>query len=531
MRIFSRVDELSIDQRVAHLSEAVDLLGDDLPDNLQARFDSKIATARERLSLDPDMAVVALIGATGSGKSSLFNALLGADLASVGVRRPTTTAALAASSPGTEPTRILDWLDVKNRVLIPQGRGLSENVTVVDLPDIDSVDRANRAFVDKLSERVDVLVWVVDPQKYADDVLHSDFIRPLAGHSKVTLVALSQVDRLSDSDRMLVLSDLKRLLVQDGISNPRIVATSSVTGEGIDHLRMNINDVARVQREEAARLNADVDQIVHEIEEFLGDDYQNLPKFTEREVEPVLFEVAAEAAGVPQVSQAVRNAYVHRASKATSWMPTRKLRTLRPDPLNRLHLGSASESPHSMTLSASAESNLYMRLRDLTERYAAGRPRVWGKQMREVAIESASNITDQLARAVSRTELGISPEKSGWWRFMNVLQWIGWLAVIVGGVWLGGLWLAREFLYIDMEPPMFRALPIPTWALLIGLIWTILMALLSSFIARIVASRVASRATQALEKSIEDVIYEKLWLPLKEEDQRQRQIADVLSRL
>ena len=267
MRIFNRLDDTPVDARVRQLAQIVELLGDDLSNDDRAQFSDRIQIAQERLGLDPDTTVVALIGATGSGKSSLFNALMGADLASVGVRRPTTTAALAASAPGAEPTRILDWLEIKNRVLMPRGRGLSENVTVVDLPDIDSVNVDNREFVAKLAQRVDVLVWVVDPQKYADDVLHSEFIRPLAGHSKVTIVALSQVDRLNAADRSVVLSDLQNLLVEDGVKNPRVVPVSSVTGEGIDHLRMHINDVARVQREEAARLNADVDQMVSELRE------------------------------------------------------------------------------------------------------------------------------------------------------------------------------------------------------------------------------------------------------------------------
>lgn len=530
MRIFNRLDDTPVDARVRQLAQIVELLGDDLSNDDRAQFSDRIQIAQERLGLDPDTTVVALIGATGSGKSSLFNALMGADLASVGVRRPTTTAALAASAPGAEPTRILDWLEIKNRVLMPRGRGLSENVTVVDLPDIDSVNVDNREFVAKLAQRVDVLVWVVDPQKYADDVLHSEFIRPLAGHSKVTIVALSQVDRLNAADRSVVLSDLQNLLVEDGVKNPRVVPVSSVTGEGIDHLRMHINDVARVQREEAARLNADVDQMVSELRELLGADYKNLPRFTENDIVPKLFEVGADAAGVPIVSDAVRNAYVHRASKTMAWMPVRKLRTLRPDPMRRLHLGTG-DGPHSMQISSAAESALQVRLRDLTDTYSEGRPAVWARALKGVARQAGADVPDKLSSAVSSTDLGVQPEKAGWWRFMNFIQWIGWLTAIVGGGWLLVLWLAREFLYIDLQPPMFRALPIPTWLLLGGLLWTVLIAFFSMFAARIAASRAAKKATQAVGESIAEVIHDDLWLPLKNEDQRQRVISDSLSRL
>src|SRR4051794_21709156 len=50
-----------------------------------------------RLALSGGATVVALAGATGSGKSSTFNALTGTDLATVGVRRPTTSSAMAAT--------------------------------------------------------------------------------------------------------------------------------------------------------------------------------------------------------------------------------------------------------------------------------------------------------------------------------------------------------------------------------------------------------------------------------------------------
>jgi len=51
--------------------------------------------AGQRLRMSGDLTVVALAGATGSGKSSLFNALTGLDLAAIGTRRPTSSMPLA----------------------------------------------------------------------------------------------------------------------------------------------------------------------------------------------------------------------------------------------------------------------------------------------------------------------------------------------------------------------------------------------------------------------------------------------------
>ena len=156
------------------------------------------AGAREALG---DATVVALAGATGSGKSTLFNALSGGEVSTPGVRRPTTGVAHATvwgdrtartgcstgwrcrAGTGTRPEPALDGL------------------VLLDLPDHDSVRLEHRLEVDRLVELVDVLVWVLDPQKYADAAVHDRYLAPLAGHAGVLLVVLNQVDRLDAGRR------------------------------------------------------------------------------------------------------------------------------------------------------------------------------------------------------------------------------------------------------------------------------------------------------------------------------------------
>ncbi|MBV9821604.1 MAG: 50S ribosome-binding GTPase, partial [Actinobacteria bacterium] len=169
--------------------------------------------SRRRLS--PDSTVVALAGGTGSGKSSLFNALTGEVLAPTGVRRPTTSrsrAALwpAAGSPG-EVADLLDWLEIRDRHQlgsVPAPTSLAgaaagpasalTGLVLVDLPDFDSTAAAHRAEAERMAGVVDLLVWVLDPQKYADAAVHRRYLRPLAGHRDVMLVVLNQADRLEE---------------------------------------------------------------------------------------------------------------------------------------------------------------------------------------------------------------------------------------------------------------------------------------------------------------------------------------------
>src|SRR5699024_2460000 len=68
-------------------------------------------------------------------------------------------------------------------------------------PAAASAPPAPRALAERLTAPADVIVWVTAPQKYADAVLHHDFVRPFAGHDAVTVMVLNQSDRLRPEER------------------------------------------------------------------------------------------------------------------------------------------------------------------------------------------------------------------------------------------------------------------------------------------------------------------------------------------
>ncbi|MDQ1657938.1 MAG: hypothetical protein QOD41_3021, partial [Cryptosporangiaceae bacterium] len=80
----------NVGPRVDALERSLGLLAGRIDDTRLATARTIAQRAGERLGLSGSHTVVALAGATGSGKSSLFNRLVGLDLSAVGVRRPTT---------------------------------------------------------------------------------------------------------------------------------------------------------------------------------------------------------------------------------------------------------------------------------------------------------------------------------------------------------------------------------------------------------------------------------------------------------
>ncbi|PMC97498.1 ABC transporter, partial [Brevibacterium paucivorans] len=103
---------------------------------------------------------------TGSGKSSLFNAVSGLEIAEVGVRRPTTSEPIACVW-GEGGDDLLDWLEVpksrrtwRESALDGDDEEPLRGLILIDLPDHDSTAYAHREVSDRLIDMVDVVFWV-----------------------------------------------------------------------------------------------------------------------------------------------------------------------------------------------------------------------------------------------------------------------------------------------------------------------------------------------------------------------------------
>ncbi len=244
---------------------------------LLAEAETLLRRSGERMRMSASHTVVALAGGTGSGKSSLFNALAGANFSPAGVTRPTTRHSHACvwGMEGAAP--LLDWLGVQRRHRYARASALDEGeasltgMLLLDLPDHDSVVTGSAALVDRLVKLTDMLVWVLDPLKYADASVHRRYLVPLAGHAAVTTVVLNQVDTLSPDQAADCESDLRRLLDTEGLSETQVLVTSATTGTGLNELRRVLAGAVAARRAASDRITADIDALVEKFAVYVGD--------------------------------------------------------------------------------------------------------------------------------------------------------------------------------------------------------------------------------------------------------------------
>jgi energy-coupling factor transporter ATP-binding protein EcfA2 len=163
--------------------------------------------------------LILLVGPTGAGKSSLFNALASRNISATGVLRPTTRKLVAFARPG-DPEELtaeggpLAGID-RQRILIAEDEAARDGVVLVDAPDVDSVEHANRELTDRLVEAADLAVFVTTATRYADRVPWEVLGR--VGDRGLPLVVLVNRMPADPEERAVVLDDLRRLLHEAGL--------------------------------------------------------------------------------------------------------------------------------------------------------------------------------------------------------------------------------------------------------------------------------------------------------------------------
>ena len=167
-------------------------------------------------SLDAPV-VVLLVGPTGAGKSTIFNTITGRVASSTGVLRPTTRVAVILVHPADQQALLDGALAgvAPEQVRLVIDDAIEPGLALIDAPDIDSLEHANRALTDRLVEAADLCVFVTTATRYADQVPWSVLAR-VQERGLPLLVVVNRMPPDAD-DRQEVLADVRRLFTEAGL--------------------------------------------------------------------------------------------------------------------------------------------------------------------------------------------------------------------------------------------------------------------------------------------------------------------------
>ncbi|MCW2766646.1 MAG: putative transporter [Nocardioides sp.] len=519
-----------IGARIEGLEAAVDAARGRLDDTVLDEVRNTVDRAAGRLRLSAEHTVVGIAGATGSGKSSTFNALTGLELSAVGVRRPTTSWATACVWGREGADELLEWLGIPPRHQTTRDSMLDtrrddpdahvlDGVVLLDLPDHDSTEVSHHLEVDRLVQLADLLIWVLDPQKYADAAIHDRYLAPLQTHDEVMLVVLNHIDSVPEERRQSMLDDVRRLLDADGLQRVPVIALSARTGAGVAELKAEIANRVAAKKMIRTRLEADLKAAATQLDELSGQGRTRvLPDNRVSDLEAAL----ADAAGVPTVVDAVERSTRLRAGRATGWPVVSWLSRFKPDPLKRLHLdlGADGRQLTARARTSVPEATMVQRarvdteIRALADDVSDGLGRPWVESIRGASISRLPDLNDRLDSALGGVDLGATriPIWAGAVRF---LQWVLILAALGGAGWTAAL-VASGTLG-DAGTPKLAGVAAPLLLFVGGVALGVLLALVCRLLVGLTARARAEAADRRLRAAVHGVTNELVVEPLQAE--------------
>jgi len=189
--------------------------------------------------------LVALIGSTGAGKSTLVNSVVGTKVSQTGVRRPTTNSPVLACHPDdmhwfaenmflpTLPRVRQEGLARPGRdglLVLAASEAMTRGIALLDTPDIDSVVRAHYDFAYQFLDASDLWLFMTSASRYADAPVWE-----LLQHARDRGAALGIVlSRVPPSHRTELVAHFNAMLDANGIqTDDRFVIPETGLVDGV----------------------------------------------------------------------------------------------------------------------------------------------------------------------------------------------------------------------------------------------------------------------------------------------------------
>ena len=488
-------------------------------------------TGRTRLGFPSAAYVLAMAGGTGVGKSTLLNAIAGQDVSPASARRPTTAEPVAwvpAAQRG-ELSGLLTWLGV-TQVREHHADSLSD-LAILDLPDFDSVAPEHRARVDALLPRVDAVAWIVDPEKYKDEIMHGGYLRTFGPRLRRQLVVLNRADLLSAEDATRVAGDMRAQLEREGLTDIQVATTRAREGTaGVAELRAWLDSGVEAKRVIAARVAAEGQQAVRELATRAGVTEGNVAPLIDKDRrERALDSVARGVLALIDINGLERQAVAATRLAArprgagpfghlTSWIYRLTGRAR------------ASADPGGYLRRWQLRGSLAPAVEPLRELVATTLPTVPGSVRGALAALSApaafeQRLADTIDHSLATEAATFRVPTSAVWSLIGLLQYAVTAVLIFCAIWFAALFLIHEAPVGSVDVPYLGAMPTPVVLLVVTLLIGFLLAQALRLHAGWLGRRWARRLGKEITREVRARITDSLLLPIERFDVARVQLA------
>ncbi|KAF3978293.1 MAG: GTP-binding protein [Methylococcales symbiont of Iophon sp. n. MRB-2018] len=212
--------------------------------------------------------LVSFIGGTGVGKSSLLNKLAGQSIAKAGVERPTSREVTLYYHQSISLHLLEETFPVHQIKLAQHSEDANKHIIWMDMPDFDSTEQKNKDIVLQWLPFIDVLIYVVSPERYRDNKAWQMLLAEGANHAWVFV--LNQWDKgvaaqYDDFKQQLALADFNDPLVFKTVCTEQIADEFSQLQSAIE----NIATEKTIDKLESRGLQQRKDEIKNNLEDCL----------------------------------------------------------------------------------------------------------------------------------------------------------------------------------------------------------------------------------------------------------------------